>query len=348
MFTTGSKFFFGASAIAAAAAVVYATSSGDPLFTGTIVLVGLAVVAGFLGGLVSAFRDATRPAAAGAEAIAPAHRAAPYSVWPILVAFAAGVTALGIAVDRRALLLGVVALLVLGVEWVVQSWTDGASNDPSYNGWVRGKFMHAIEFPVLGAVGVGFVGFLFSRLMLTLHETAAVVAFIGLGALILVGATILANSPGASRKLLPLFLVVGGVGLVAAGVVGIARGEADHAELHEKLPNIVAAKSNPEAVVHLGEGGALEPAQLIVPKGTFTNLIFRNDDPGERKLVVQGKRAETVGTKTETVLFEEETEYIEEGKVAFLAIRFGKSGTFEYWVADHEGHKVATGKVVVP
>ena len=347
MFTTGSKFFFGAAAIAAAAAVVYGTSSGNPIFTGTIILAGLSIVAVFLGSVVSAFRDATRPAMAGAEPMLPVNRAAPYSMWPVLVAFAAGVTALGIAVDNRAFLLGVAGLLALGIEWAVQGWSDGASGDASYNSWMCGRFMHALEFPVLGALGVGVVGFLFSRVMLTLTETGAVIVFIGLGIVILASATVLANSPAQARKLLPAFVVVGAAGLLAAGVVGIARGEADHSELQEKAGNAVAAKSNPEAVLTLASG-ALEPTGLVVPKGTFTNLIFRNDDTGERMLVVTGKKAVKTGTKTETVLFTEKTDLIKEGKVAFLAVRFGKSGSYDFWIEDENKEHVVDGKVVVP
>lgn len=348
MFTTGSKFFFGAAILATVSAVVYGTSSGNPIFTGTIVLVGLAVVASFLGGVVVSFRDANRPAVAGTEALAPTHQVAPYSIWPIALAFALGTVALGIAVDNRAFLLGLAGLLVVGIEWVVQGWSDGASADPGYNRAVRGKFMHAIEFPVVGALGVGFVGFMFSRLMLTLTEDAAVVAFIVVGVLVFAGAIILAGAPQAAKKALPVFAVVGAAGLLAAGVVGIARGEADHAELHEKTGNAVALKSNPAEVITMAEDTEELP-QIVIPKGITANLLFRNDAAEPHKLVVVGKQAVKVGTKTEIQQFTAQTEAIKGGgKTALLTVHLPKSGEFDYYVADEAGTKVATGKVVVP
>ena len=355
MFTTGSKFFFGSAAIAAVAAIVFATSSGDPFFTGTIVLAGLVITASFLGGVVTAFRDATRPASAGPEVLAPPHQAAPFSVWPILVAFAAGVAALGLAVDRRAYLLGLIALLVLGMEWAVQGWADGASGDPGYNRAVRGRFMHALEYPVLGALGVGFVAFLFSRLMLTLNENGAVVVFVALGAIILGGAVVLAQAPALAKKALPVFLVVGAAGLLAAGIVGISRGEADHTELAEKSGKAVADKANPEAIVRITDGQLSAPT-LVIPKGINANILFRNDDAGERRMVVKAVHAVKNGTQTTTEPLVIDTELIGEGKVALITVRLPKSGSFEYLVVDKDwvtddatpAHVVATGKVIVP
>jgi len=355
MFTTGSKFFFGSAAIAAVAALVFAYSAGDSFFTGTIVLVGLTITASFLGGVVSAFRDATRPASAGADVLVPPHQAAPYSIWPIMVAFTAGVVALGLAVDRRVYVLGLLALLVLGMEWVVQGWTDGASGDPGYNRAVRGRFMHAIEYPVLGALGVGFVAFLFSRLMLTLNEHGAVIAFIVLGTLILAGAVILAQAPHVAKKALPVFLVVGAVALLAAGIVGISRGESDHTELADKTGKAVADKANPEAIIHIN-GDQLSTGTLVIPKATNANILFRNDGAGERMLVVQGLEAVKTGTQTVTQPFVKESELLGEGKVGLVTVRFPKSGTYDYLVVDETWVKgqtgtagvVASGKLVVP
>lgn len=347
MFTTGSKFFFGAAAIAAVAAIVFAGSSGDPFYAGLFVLVGLMVVATFLGGVVSAFRDATRPASAGPDVLLTTNQAAPNSLWPLAVAFAAGVTAIGIAVDRRAFLLGLVGLLVLGMEWVVQAWTDGASGDPTYNRSVRNRYMHALEYPVLGALGVGFVGFLFSRVMLTLNENGAVIVFVLLGALILGGAVVLAQAPALARKALPAFLAVGAAALLAAGVVGIARGESDHSELIEKTGKAVGDKANPEAVLRVSDG-QLETPYLVVPKGLVSNILFRNDDSEALGLVVQAKRSRKEGTQTVVEQFEAKTEVIGPGKVALLTVRLPKSGDYVYWVENEAHEKVASGKVIVP
>lgn len=348
MFTTGSKFFYGSAAIAAVAAVVYGTTSGNPIFTGTIVLVAITVVASFLGGVLSAFRDAHRPAAAGADVLVPEHRAAPYSLWPIAAAFAFGVTALGLAVDRRAFLLGLVGIMVVGMEWAITGWSDGASDDPAWNRAVRGRYMHAVEFPVLGALGVGVIAFLFSRVMLALHEAEATVVFIVMGAVILGAAVLLAAKPGLARKAMPAMLSVGMVGLLAAGVVSIASGEVDHAELKEVSGRAVAAKASVEAVIEINEEGELNRDTLTVPKGAVLNFLFRNDDDGERQLVFTAQRARKEGTQTVIEEFKDRTEVIGEKKVALVTTKFPKAGDWKFDIVDEAGKVVATGKVIVP
>ena len=183
--------------------------------------------------------------------------------------------------------------------------------------------------------------------MLTLHENAAVVVFVVVGALVLGGAVILAGAPGLAKRALPVFGVVGFAGLLAAGVVGIARGEADHTELQEKTGNAVALKSNPEAVITITEG-KLSVDKLTIPKGITANLLFRNDDKEARELVVVGKRARKEGTQTVVEQFTAQTEAIAGGKVALLTVRLPKPGEYDFYVADEAGSKVATGKVVVP
>jgi hypothetical protein len=348
MFTTGSKFFYGAATLAAVAAIVYGTSSGNPVFTGTIVLVALLITTSFLGGILSAFRDAHRPAAAGAEALVPDHRAAPYSLWPIAAAFTLGVTALGIAVDRRAFILGLVALLVVALEWAITAWADGASNDPAYNKAMRSRYMHALEFPVVGALGVGFIGFLFSRIMLALHETEATVVFVVMGALILGGSALLAYKPGIARKALPAMLALGAAGLLAGGVAGIANGEVDHSETKEVAGRAVAAKASVEAVIIVNEAGELNRDRLVIPKGATVNILFRNDDDGERELVFVGKRSRREGTQTVVEQFETKSELIGEKKVALVTVKFPKSGDYPFTIKDEALDKVVTGTVVVP
>lgn len=348
MFTTGSKFFYGSAAVAAVAAVIYATTSGDALFTGTILLVSLTIAAGFLGGVMSAFRDAHRPAAAGAEGLVPEHRAAPYSLWPIAAAFAFGVTALGVAVDRRAFILGLAGILVVAMEWAITGWADGASNDPAWNRAVRGRYMHAVEFPVVGALGVGAIAFLFSRVMLALHEEEATIAFIVLGALILGAAVLLAAKPVLARKAMPVMVVVGAVALLGAGVAGIANGEVDHSELHEVSGRAVASKASVEAVIEIDEEGKLNRDTLTVPKGAVLNFLFRNNDDGERELKFKAQRARKEGTQTVVEAFEAHTELIGEKKVALVTTKFPKAGDWTFEVVDEAGTVISAGKVIVP
>ncbi len=63
MFTTGSKFFFGATLLSIIATVVYAVSTGGPTgLMGTIGLVSVTLVFGFLAGINFFNRDGNVPA----------------------------------------------------------------------------------------------------------------------------------------------------------------------------------------------------------------------------------------------------------------------------------------------
>ena len=63
MFTTGSKLFFGATALSVAGAIVFAITTGGPTgLMGTIGLLSLACVFGFLGGINFFNRDGNVPA----------------------------------------------------------------------------------------------------------------------------------------------------------------------------------------------------------------------------------------------------------------------------------------------
>ena len=57
---------------------------------------------------------------------------------------------IGMALDTRLFIVGLVVVGLSVVEWAVQSWADRASADPVYNDRVRGRLMHPLEFPVAG------------------------------------------------------------------------------------------------------------------------------------------------------------------------------------------------------
>ena len=96
MFTTGSKFFFGATLLSIVATVVYAASTGGPTgLMGTIGLVSVTLVFGFLAGINFFNRDGNVPAMEqGAELTSAAAQApAGSSLWPL--AASAGVAGRG-------------------------------------------------------------------------------------------------------------------------------------------------------------------------------------------------------------------------------------------------------------
>ena len=89
MFTTGSKLFFGATALSLAGAVVHAVSTDGPTgVMGTVGLLTLAIVFGFLAGINYFNRDGNVPAMQqGAEyTAAAAQPPVGSSLWPLITA----------------------------------------------------------------------------------------------------------------------------------------------------------------------------------------------------------------------------------------------------------------------
>jgi hypothetical protein len=369
MFTFGSKFFFGLAAVAAVAGGIYWVNTNLEFF-GTIVLLSLAAVAAFLGGVTVAFRDADLEASAvesvsgaDAEGFSRGPRVSP-SMWPIIGAFGAGLVVIGVVYDRRWFIAGLIVIAATIVEWTVQAWADRASDDPEYNAHVRGRLLHPLEFPILGAVAVGLVIFGFSRVMLAIPKSAAVGVFIGLGALVLVIAAVLSAPRRLSGAVAAVVLVLGGVGILTAGVVSAATGERNALHNHEeetgpnkKTSNKVADKANALAQIVVDASG-MTPTSLTIPRTTPVNLLFDNEDEVPRQLVVTGGQEPKVDASGQQVKdangnvimvpIEFRTDYIGKGKTAILTVRMPLPGQFTFRTQTGDNLGVTEGQVVVP
>ncbi len=163
MFTTGSKFFFGAAVVAGVGAFLY--SNAVESVRGLLLLVSVSLVLAFFGGVVFAFRDAdldvpavvsSSPTDAEGTSVGPP-RGVRGSLWPIVGGFGAAVTAIGLVLDTRMFVLGLILIGATLIEWMFLNWADEASGDNAYNQSVRGRLAHALEFPILAAVAFGVV-----------------------------------------------------------------------------------------------------------------------------------------------------------------------------------------------
>jgi hypothetical protein len=102
----------------------------------------------------------------------------------------------------------------------------------------------------------------------------------------------------------------------------------EETEADEKASQTVSAKSNVSATVILREDGTLvavqpgisgESTSLTLPRSNPNNILFRNETPEERRLVVDaGPIADTEETR---VLC---TALVEEGGVQLLTVVFDK------------------------
>ena len=341
MVTTGSKFFFAVTAILGAILsielLLHLLSPGVYLFgidtQQAIIMVSAMVACSFLGGLSIALRDSDAPITSAPLAPVP-HVSS--SLWPVVAGVAITLMALGLVTDKRIFGVGLVALLGAGFEWMIQGWADKASADTGYNASVRSRFMHPIEFPLLGFAIIGSIMFGFSRIMLSLNETGAIILFAVVGSLILLAAVALSSRSGFSRQTLAGVLGVGFAVLVVFSVVGVSRGEhkADEnvAEVDKKASNAVADKANTlasvnatAAAIEFRHDGVVLPG-LLVPRALNTNLMFRNDTGEKAQLVVESVRV--VVDKEGTSKIEKvdlATEFIGNGKSKVLTINVPKA-----------------------
>jgi hypothetical protein len=341
MFTTGSKLFFGLSAIAVLSAVIHGITSGD--LAGIIILLSFATVAGFLGGITSFARDGEVRLGSGGVAAVPAARHVGSSPWPLLGGVSIALIGIGLVYDRVVFGVGIVLLIGTIVEWMIQNWSDRASADPAYNARVRGRVAHPFEFPILATAVIGLMMFAFSRILLSLSETPAIVVFTGMAILVLLVGVFLASRSHVSRNLLTAI----GVGFVAlmtaSAVVGISRGEKEHHEKEE--PNrAVAAKSNTFATVRASERGIeithddRTMEKIVLPRGVDASLLFRNDSGEHARLVVETLAVETDAEgNAKTVPAEFHTEEIKSGHAKMLTVRMNKPGTFKLIVEGEAG-----------
>ena len=126
MFTTGSKLFLGIGALAWAAALVFSVGS-DFALAGTVLLLSAGAGAMFLGGVLIALRDADPVAQASvagvgdAEALGMGGTPVASSPWPLLSGFALTLTGVGLVIDRRVFVAGILALVAVTLEWMVQA-----------------------------------------------------------------------------------------------------------------------------------------------------------------------------------------------------------------------------------
>jgi hypothetical protein len=249
MITTGAKFYFGLTALAIAGAVAFSWGShggftGGITFgfyggvgdhTGYVVLLAAALVAAFVGGAVVAFRDADAEAvqsAANLEEVPEVHAPRSASYWPILGAAAVACAVVGLVSSSLLFIFGVVVGIVVLLEWMVSSWSERATGDEDVNRRIRNRMMNPIEIPVFGAIGVVALVLCVSRLLLAVSEAGAPIIAGIFAVLVLAVASVYATAPKAGRTIVAIVCLLGGLGVLAGGIVGAAEGSRNY-EKHE-------------------------------------------------------------------------------------------------------------------
>lgn len=253
MFTWGSKYLLSVFVAAYVSALVYGVvTGGGPVgvlsfgykggvgeHVGYTVLMSAAFVALVLGivSVITRDGDAEDMAAlAGSEQALAVRPPAGLSIAGPLTAFGIGSLAVGVAVSKAFLYLGVAVLFVVAIQWLVQAWSERATGDDEVNNVIRNRILGPVEVPMLGMLAIAVIVLGISRVLLTVSKTGSVVVASVAAAFVFLSAILIAKSK-APRAIISAIVSFGAVSVLAGGVVGAVNGERDfheHEEIHSE------------------------------------------------------------------------------------------------------------------
>jgi hypothetical protein len=193
------------------------------------VLVGLAVVAAVVGGVLTAFRDTDATAeaeVAGLEVVPLTRAPRGANYWPLLSAFGLATVLMGLAISSRpTALAGGFVVGASAVMWTVRAWAERATGSDRANLEAYHQVVEPLRLPITALLVVGLMILGISRLLLALpskHASTAIFAIVGI---VILGACIgVALRPKLGRTATTIILLVLGVAVLVAGIVGAARG----------------------------------------------------------------------------------------------------------------------------
>ena len=271
MLTTGSKLLIGATVVSVISAILFGiTVDGPGATVGVIGLLSAAVAFGLIAGINVYVRDSNAPAMEpGVEhTCAAARQPSGASGWPAVAAVGVAGLAIGAVSRPVVFLVALVVVLAAIVEWMVQAWSERASDDTGYNATIRGRLLHPLEFPVLATLGLGALIYGFSRIMLSASKDAGRWLFIAIGALFLAGAVVVAIYRGAGKRTIAGVSALAAFAVVGVGVASAVQGQRD-IEAHP-APSCL---SNEE-----GEGDHGAPKAPSDTAGVYATIVLTDSD----------------------------------------------------------------------
>lgn len=243
MFTWGSKYLFGVSLAAFLGAVAYGLiTGGGPVgvisagykggvgeHVGYALLLSASLSALLLGiaSVITRDGDAEDMAAlAGSDSALAVRPPAGLSIAAPLTAFGVGSMVVGVAVSKAFLYLGIAVLLIVGIEWLVQAWSDRATGDDQVNNIIRRRVLGPIEVPMLGGLAIAVIVLGLSRILLAVSEVGSVVIVSAAAAFVFFSAVLIAKTK-APRAIISAIVTFGALAVLAGGIVGAVSGERD-------------------------------------------------------------------------------------------------------------------------
>jgi hypothetical protein len=281
MVNTPAKILLALAAFAGVTAVVYGPASGDR--SGAVLFVAVLVAS-----LLAAFAVMGSAGADPVETAADEEDPAPMSfgpadvgrpsAWPLIVALALGLVAVGGAAGPAWVVAGGLLLLVAVAGWTARVWREHPSFTPHVGARLGERVLVPGLLPLAALLVTAVIAISLSRILLAVSKDGSVaIAFVA-AAVIFTACVVLAYRPRLSSGALVGVMALGAVLAGAAGVVGAAAGErgfhpheAHGDEVHIAAQNALFDKDEIEVP-------AKEPVRV-----TFDNHdheIFHNVAPG--------------------------------------------------------------------
>jgi hypothetical protein len=241
MVTTASKLYFAAAAAALVAGWLYGLGTDGELvgvvflgFKGAVgehigytLLMVVALVLVGMGTASSILRDAdpaAQAAVARLETLPPVVAPSGPSYWPVLGALGAVVAAIGLVSGSVLFVIGLLAVGLVMLEWMVSAWSERATGDPAINRRIRNRLMFPIEVPLGGALAILVMVVSVSRVFLALPEAGSWISAGLVAAVVLAVGFAVAYRPHLGRNVIAAVLALFAVIVIAGGIIGAAGG----------------------------------------------------------------------------------------------------------------------------
>lgn len=272
MLTESSKVLFPISAVAFVMGIAYAFATGDP--AGITLFLTLGFVAAFGGTALAGARQ--NELAPVVEADAPPPRMRPVAPvrpiggagWPVAGALAAGLLVVGLVAPA---IVAVAGMVLAGVT--VVGWMASVSSDRTG----RSTNLMPVGIPVVGLFAIFALMFFMSRILLAVPESASTAIALLVAVVILGAASVLAVRPAMSSKAIMTVLVVGGVVMMAGGIIAGLIGE-------REIGHEGAAHAGPVDMV--AKNIQFEEKEITLQAGGPAEIRFVNDDAAPHNVAI--------------------------------------------------------------
>lgn len=273
MFSLPAKLLFALSGLATGVALFYGADVGERAGVVLLLFVALAAALGAMAVLGATLQDVAPHVPADAPApdanASTAGPAASGSAWSLGAALAAGLTAVGAAVDPVLVWAGVIAVLVTAFGWFGWTWSQHPTFTPRVRTRVAERLLAPVGLPLGMFLLVLVIAGSVSRVLLAASKEGSTLIALVLAVVLMVVFTVLSVRPRVGSGALLALAGLGVLGLIGAGVGGVAAGERSFGEHHGE---------EHEAIEIEAEDVAFSTDVLEVPAGEEVELVLENHD----------------------------------------------------------------------